>query len=73
MDRVMSEDKFQALNEKVESLIALCVEMKQENQLLRANEESWHGERRELMEKNKVTKTRLESILARLKALDETQ
>lgn len=69
----MSEEKFQALNEKVESLIALCVEMKQENQLLKANEENWHSERRELMEKNKVTKSRLESILARLKALEETQ
>ena len=69
----MSEDKFQALNEKVEALIALCVEMKQENQLLRANQENWHGERRELMEKNKVAKSKLESILARLKALEETQ
>ena len=69
----MSEDKFQALNEKVEALIALCVEMKQENQLLRANEENWHSERRELMEKNKVAKSKLESILARLKALEETQ
>lgn len=69
----MSEDKFQALNEKVEALIALCVEMKQENQLLRANEENWHSEKRELMEKNKVAKSKLESIVARLKALEETQ
>ncbi len=69
----MSEEKFQALNEKVESLISLCVEMKQENQLLKANEENWHSERRELMEKNKVAKARLESILSRLKALEETQ
>ena len=69
----MSEEKFQALNEKVESLIALCVEMKQENQLLRANEENWHSERRELMEKNKVAKSKLESIVARLKALEGTQ
>ena len=69
----MSEEKFQALNEKVESLISLCVEMRQENQLLKANEENWHSERRELMEKNKVAKARLESILSRLKALEETQ
>ena len=69
----MSEDKFQALNEKIEALIALCVEMKQENQLLRANEDNWHSERRELMERNKVTKERLESILTRLRALEETQ
>ncbi|MCB1669699.1 MAG: TIGR02449 family protein [Gammaproteobacteria bacterium] len=69
----MSDDKFQALNDKVESLISLCVEMKQENQLLRANEETWHSERRELMEKNKVTKSRLEAILARLKALEEAR
>jgi len=68
----MSEDKFQSLSDKVDALIALCVEMKQENQLLRANEENWHDERRELMEKNKVTKSRLEEILARLRAMEET-
>lgn len=69
----MSEDKFQSLSDKVDALIALCVEMRQENQLLRANEENWHSERRELMEKNKQTKSRLEEILARLKAMEETQ
>jgi cell division protein ZapB len=69
----MSEDKFQSLKEKVDALIALCGEIKQENQLLRANEENWQGEKRELMEKNKIAKSRLESILARLKALEETQ
>lgn len=69
----MSDDKFQSLSEKVDALIALCVEMKQENQLLRAKEENWHGERRELMERQKMTKARLESIVTRLKAMDEAR
>ncbi|MBL4820558.1 MAG: hypothetical protein JKY98_06165 [Gammaproteobacteria bacterium] len=69
----MSEERFQSLDDKVETLISLCGDMKQENQLLKAGQESWHAERRQLMEKNKTTKTHLESILAKLKAMEELQ
>ncbi len=68
----MTDDRFQALNEKVDDLIDLCAEMKQQNQLLKANENSWQSERRELKDKNKEAKSKLESILARLKAMDQS-
>lgn len=66
----MTEEKFHALNEKVDSLIELCESMKRENQALRANEHGWESERRQLEEKNAHAKSRLEAILVRLKALD---
>lgn len=66
----MSEDRFATLNDKVDDLIALCAEMKRENQLLKASENSWQSERKQLLDKNKETKTKLESILVRLKAMD---
>ena len=66
----MSADSFQNLNEKVDDLIELCTEMKRENQALRANENSWQSERKQLMEKNKEAKSKLESVLDRLKAMD---
>lgn len=69
----MTEEKFHALNEKVDSLIDLCDEMKRENQALRASEHSWESERRDLVDKNKQAKSRLEAILVRLKALDAGQ
>ena len=68
----MSEDRFQSLSEKVDELIDLCADMKRENQLLKAGESSWQSERKQLMDKNKTAKTKLESILVRLKAMDQS-
>lgn len=68
----MSEDRFQMLNEKVDELIDVCAEMKRENQLLKASENSWQSERKQLLERNKEAKTKLESILVRLKAMDQS-
>lgn len=68
----MNQDKFQSLSEKVDDLIDLCADMKRENQLLKAGEGSWQTERKQLMDKNKETKSKLESILARLKAMDQS-
>ena len=68
----MSEDRFEALSEKVDDLIDLCADMKRENQVLKAGENSWQGERKQLMDKNKEAKSKLESILVRLKAMDQS-
>lgn len=68
----MTEDRFHALNEKVDDLIGLCAEMKRENQLLKANESSWDSEKKELISKNKEAKSKLESILVRLKAMENS-
>lgn len=68
----MTEEKFQALNDKVDALIELCDSMKRENQLLRASEHGWNSERQKLIEKNRDAKSKLEAILVRLRALDQT-
>jgi len=68
----MTEDKFHSLNEKIDALIHMCDEMKQENQVLKANENSWQTERKQLVQKNTDTKTKLESILGRLKSLEHS-
>ena len=66
----MSEDRFDSLNDKVDNLIDLCAEMKRENQLLKADANSLQAQRKQLLEKNKEAKAKLESILVRLKAMD---
>ncbi len=68
----MSEDRFESLSIKVDELIDLCADMKRENQILKAGEGSWQSERKHLMEKNKMAKAKLESILVRLKAMDQS-
>ncbi|MEC9223712.1 MAG: cell division protein ZapB [Pseudomonadota bacterium] len=68
----MSEDQFESLNEKADNLIALCAEMKRENQILKADTNSLQSQRRQLLEKNKQAKSKLESILVQLKAMDQS-
>ncbi len=68
----MSEDSFNSLNDKVDDLIELCAEMKRENQALKANESSWQTERKQLLDRNQEAKAKLESILVRLKAMDNS-
>jgi cell division protein ZapB len=63
----MSEDTFYGLNEKVDDLIHL-----HENQLLKANESSWNQERKQLIDTNKEAKSKLQSILLRLKAMENS-
>jgi len=68
----MSDDRFQTLSEKVDDLIDLCADMKRENQILKTGKNSWQSERKQLMDKNKDAKSKLESILVRLKAMDQS-
>ena len=70
---LMTDDKFTTLDQKIDALIELCATMKRENQLLRANEHNWQSERQQLLENNKLAKSRLESVLNRLKSMDQSQ
>ena len=67
----MATNDLQALEEKVDELIALSEVLVEENQVLKAKQQSWTTERAKLVEKNELAKTRVESMIARLKALDK--
>jgi cell division protein ZapB len=40
--------------------------------MLRANEHSWQTERQQLLDNNKLAKSRLEAVLARLKSMEQS-
>ena len=67
-----TEERFDSLKEKVDDLIKVCSEMKLKNQILKASENNWQVERKQLLEKNKEAKSKLESILIRLKAMNNS-
>jgi cell division protein ZapB len=46
--------------------------MKQENQLLRAGQHNWQIERQQLLENNRQAKARLESLLTRLRSMEQS-
>jgi cell division protein ZapB len=68
----MSDDSFQNLSSKVDDLIDLCAEMKRENQTLKANESSLKSEYQKMVERNQEAKSKLQSVLERLKAMDNS-
>lgn len=68
----MTDDQFNTLDEKITALIALCAAMKQENQLLRARQHNWQTERQQLLENNRQAKARLESLLTRLRSMEQS-
>ena len=67
-----TEEKLASLKVKVDDLIKVCSEMKLKNQILKASENNWQAERKQLLEKNKEAKSKLESILIRLKAMNNS-
>ena len=67
-----TEEKFDSLKNKVDDLITVCSEMKVKNQILKASEDNWQAERKQLLEKNREAKSKLESILIRLKAMNNS-
>ncbi len=68
----MIDKSFDSLSAKVDDLIDLCAEMKRENQILKETQSSWNSERQRLIAKNQEAKTKLQSILDRLRAMDST-
>lgn len=68
----MSDTSFNTLEGKVDALIQLCDDMKKENQMLRDDKHNWEHERKTLIEKNQMARTRLEKVLQRLKSLEQS-
>lgn len=67
----MTGDDWNTLEKKVEELIELCSVLTRENRALRAQQQNWTTERAKLIEKNELAKSRVESMITRLKALEQ--
>ncbi|MHA7815904.1 MAG: TIGR02449 family protein [Pseudohaliea sp.] len=66
----MADDALKLLENKIDQLIELCAELNRENRQLKAENLGWRQERRELIEKNDLARTRVEATLARLRDLE---
>lgn len=60
------------LEDRIDALIELCEALAVENRALREKQESLTADRAKLIEKNELAKTRVESMINRLKALEKT-
>jgi cell division protein ZapB len=66
----MADTQLKILEGKIDELIALCGQLNRENQALKTDSASWHSERQALVDKNELARTKLESMLERLKAME---
>lgn len=67
----MKDADLHLLSAKLDQLIQLIERLKAENQQLRANELAWRKERAHLVEKNELARLKIESMITRLKALEQ--
>lgn len=69
-DSSPSLQALDALEQQVSALVETCAYLKEENRLLRAQQERLQEERAALMEKNQTARSRVDAIISRLKSLE---
>ena len=65
------EQDLKSLEYRVEELIQLCHQLKNENQALREQQGSLMSERANLMQKNEMARSRVEAMIMRLKTMEQ--
>lgn len=58
------------LEQRVERLMRLCEQLRDENRVLRESQEAINAERAALLEKNETARSRIEAMIGRLKAME---
>jgi cell division protein ZapB len=71
-DNLVSPD-LKNLEEKLERLLTDYRSLKNENLSLKAKQEALVREKAKLLEKTALVKTRIEAMISRLKAMEQTQ
>lgn len=66
----ISEEEFKGLEIRIDELIQTCEQLKEENRLLKAQQQSYSSERAKLIEKQEEARSRVETMINRLKALE---
>ena len=67
----MEDVDLQALTTKLDLLIQRVEQLKAQNRQLLTSEKAWREERAHLIEKNEMARHKVESMISRLKALEQ--
>ncbi len=66
----MADTPLQALESKIDELIALCRDLNRENQRLKVENDNWRHEREDLVSKNELARSKVEAMIARLRSME---
>ena len=64
-------EQLTQLEQQIDELLVLTQVLSKENRALRTQQKNWSTERAKLIEKNELAKSRVESMISRLKALEK--
>jgi cell division protein ZapB len=67
----MEASQIKTFSAKVEQLLAYCQKLEADNNSLKALQNEWLSERTKLLQKNDLAKTKIESIITRLKSMEQ--
>ncbi|MES2817455.1 MAG: TIGR02449 family protein [Pseudomonadota bacterium] len=67
----MEDANLHALTVKLELLIQRVEQLKADKRVLLASERAWREERAQLIEKNEMARHKVESMISRLRALEQ--
>ena len=67
----MSQFDIQALEQQVDELIQICNRLREENTWLRARQATLADDRAQLGEKTELARSKVESMITRLKSMED--
>ncbi|MCB1763107.1 MAG: TIGR02449 family protein [Gammaproteobacteria bacterium] len=68
--KTAAESGLDSLEERIDELIATVKKLKEENRALRSKQERLIAERADLIDKTDLARTRVESMITRLKSME---
>lgn len=68
----MDNENLKMLEQRIEQLIAVCQRLKKENRSLKSGQRDLAQEHARLVEKTQIARTRIESMIGRLKSLERS-
>lgn len=66
----MADAQLKDLENKIDELISLCQELNRENSALKADIAGWRDERKDLMDKNELARSKVEAMIDRLRTME---
>ena len=67
---LLDEQELKRLERRVNSLVQAYEDLKKENSLLKAQQDSYTAERASLIDKNEQARKRVEAMITRLKSME---
>ncbi len=66
----MTANQLKDLEHKIDELISLCESLNRENGALKADVAGWDDERKDLIDKNELARSKIEGMIDRLRAME---